>query len=214
MKKPSHLVSAITRRALTPLIPARKMLAFEVLLEWLRGEQDIYQKTFLTFCGSTGTAIDIGANIGLFTYHLAKRFKQVHAFEANAEITYWMEKYNPGNIHIHHCGLSSKSGTATLHIPITKGQLLYGWSTFHEENLPKDADKFTEKVCPLAPLDDFAIEGVGFIKIDVEGHELEVLKGAAHTIATSRPIVLVEVRTAHEKTVDAWFQALNCGGTA
>ena len=59
----------------------------------------------------------------------------------------------------------------------------------------------------LRPLDDFGITGVDFIKIDVEGHEVEVLKGAAQTIEQSRPVVLTEVKGEHLETVSAWFRA-------
>jgi hypothetical protein len=47
------------------------------------------------------------------------------------------------------------------------------------------------------------------MKIDVEGHEMEVLKGAAKTIAGSRPVILIEVRTMNEVEVDDWFMALD-----
>lgn len=44
-------------------------------------------------------------------------------------------------------------------------------------------------------MDKFNIERVALIKIDVEGHEIEVLKGGANTLRRSRPIVLVEIKS-------------------
>jgi hypothetical protein len=46
---------------------------------------------------------------------------------------------------------------------------------------------------PVAPLDAFDLRDVSFIKIDVEGHELEVLRGARGTIKREAPNVLIEV---------------------
>jgi len=61
----------------------------------------------------------------------------------------------------------------------------------------------------VRPLDDFGITGVDFIKIDVEGREIEVLKGGAKTVEGSRPIVLIEVKDDHLQSVNAWFLARN-----
>ena len=48
-------------------------------------------------------------------------------------------------------------------------------------------------------LDDFALQDVGFVKIDVEGHEFPVLQGAATLIDTERPTVLVEIELRPDK---------------
>ena len=51
---------------------------------------------------------------------------------------------------------------------------------------------------PTKRLDDFAFGPIGFIKIDVEGHELSVLEGGAGVISRERPTVLVEVEERHK----------------
>ena len=45
---------------------------------------------------------------------------------------------------------------------------------------------------PLGKLDDFKLEGIDFIKIDVEGFELSVLQGAEATLRANQPIIIVE----------------------
>lgn len=55
--------------------------------------------------------------------------------------------------------------------------------------------KIIEKDVQVKRLDDFGIADVDFIKIDVEGHELEVLKGGAATIERYRPVLLMEVHS-------------------
>jgi hypothetical protein len=47
------------------------------------------------------------------------------------------------------------------------------------------------------PLDYYGLEDVGFLKIDVEGHELAVLRGATETISRSYPSILVEAEDRH-----------------
>jgi len=48
-------------------------------------------------------------------------------------------------------------------------------------------------------LDEYSFRNVGFLKIDVEGHELAVLRGASDTIYRARPNVLVEVEEQHRR---------------
>jgi hypothetical protein len=50
-----------------------------------------------------------------------------------------------------------------------------------------------------ATLDSFKLEGVSLIKIDVEGHEDEVLSGATDTIANCRPVLVVEIEARHRR---------------
>jgi FkbM family methyltransferase len=180
------------------------MLPFLFWLHRTSTDYDPYLAHLDQFCESAGTAVDIGANRGFYTYSLSKRFQHVHAFEINDEITSWIKQYNPGNIELVNCGLSSMAGTAKLHLPVTRGLALVGYGTLHRNILP-EADAYVEKECRIALLDDFGIADVDFMKIDVEGHEMEVLKGAVKTIEQSRPIILIEVRTVNERTVGAWF---------
>jgi FkbM family methyltransferase len=184
------------------------MLPFMFWLNRMGTGYDPYLAHLDQFCRSEGTAVDIGANVGFYTYPLSRRCRSVYAFEINDEITGWIKQYNPGNIELVNCGLSSTTGTTRLHLPVTHGLTLVGYGTLHRDILP-EADAYVEKECRIALLDDFGITGVDFMKIDVEGHELEVLKGAFKTIEQSRPIVLIEVRTINERTVDAWFLALD-----
>ena len=50
---------------------------------------------------------------------------------------------------------------------------------------------------PVKRLDDQHLDNVGLIKIDVEGHELAVLHGAADTLTRNRPAVVVEAEERH-----------------
>ena len=58
------------------------------------------------------TAVDVGANEGLFSYVMSKQFSKVYSFEINDGISKELSAYNPGNIEIINKGLSSQTGTA------------------------------------------------------------------------------------------------------
>lgn len=208
MRSLKSIAASAARRVLSPLVPARKMLPFTFLLHRIEGSCEPELENLDQFIARTETAIDIGANIGLYTYALSKRFNRVYSFEINDGITDLISKYNPGNIELIHCGLSSAAGPARFYIPIARGLTLTGWASLNRDNL-SGAEKLIEKDVELKRLDDFAIADAGFIKIDVEGHEVEVLKGAAETIQRSRPVVLVELKKEHVQEITAWFLELD-----
>lgn len=109
-------------------------------------------------------------------------------------------------------------GELELRIPIVDGVPYTGWGTTHRQNrlssLPPHAIRSIRVEC--ATLDSFSLEKVGFIKIDVEGSELDVLNGAIETVHTWRPIVLVEAEDRHRpaalQTVARFFSSLHYDG--
>ena len=68
-----------------------------------------------------------------------------------------------------------------------------GWASLEPGNCP-DATHHLERQIELTTLDAFQLERVDLIKIDVEGHEFEVLQGACRTIAASRPTLIIEIK--------------------
>ncbi len=205
MKTPRQFAEAVARHLLSPFVPSRKTLPFQYWLHMLGGPcgPELTEIERL-YCGK-GIALDIGANIGLFTYRLSKSFRQVYSFEINPDLAAPILQYNPGNIALYSCGLSSASGSAKLYIPIAHGMAQEGWASLYRENLP-EAQSFVEKDVEVKPLDEFGLTHVDFIKIDVEGHEIEVVKGGATTIEQSRPVLLIEVKDQNLPALNAWFE--------
>ena len=82
-----------------------------------------------------------------------------------------------------------------LRVPVVNGVSYRGWGTIEDQNvfseLPlHDVEEFEVRtVCP----DLMALGDVGLIKIDVEGHELDVLAGISGLLAKCRPNVLIEI---------------------
>lgn len=140
------------------------------------------------------TFIDVGANIGYYTTRYASHFARTLAIEASP-ITFDILKGNialtrsPNVIPV--CaGASDRSGVLPLNMR-TDG--IMGWSSFGTSS---PGQTFSIDV-PLMTLDEIVGEhlagyAVSVIKIDVEGHEAKVLRGARSTLARSKPVVLYE----------------------
>ena len=155
-----------------------------------------------------GLAIDAGANAGLYSYALSRVCAKVHAFEILPQHCRSLEQFDAPNIQIHTIGLSNRHGEATVFTPVhPSGAVLMGWASLEKGNCP-NAEQHLEEVVRVRPLDSFEFENCAFLKIDVEGHELEVLEGAAKTISRTRPRILVEVRKKNEASVEAFLRNL------
>lgn len=140
-------------------------------------------------------AVDIGANRGLYTYFLSGFCKKVVSFEPQpwcfAKIATYAT-YAKQNITAHNVGLSSAAGSLDLYIPRdSDGAILDGLASFRHTN---NSDRLE---VPVKRLDDYALAEVDFIKIDVEGHEYEVLDGAKETILGNKPVLLIEIEQRH-----------------
>lgn len=136
-------------------------------------------------------ALDIGANLGIYTYALYRMGMKVHAFEPQpaccAVINAWAEPKS--SITVHNTGVGSAPGELVLHIPVVGGVPVPTRASFQEF----DGKKSIQLHVPVIDLDSTSIADIAFIKIDVEGFELQVLQGALGLLARSRPILLVEI---------------------
>jgi FkbM family methyltransferase len=137
-------------------------------------------------------AIDVGANDGIYAYHLSRYADSVVAFEPNPRYDRAL-RFLPRNVTVRVEALSSAPGTLPLHIPATDTGESEGWATLETTHLPlaRSID------VPVRRLDDLELGRVGFIKIDVEGHEMAVLAGADATIRRDRPTLLIEAEDEH-----------------
>ena len=103
----------------------------------------------------------------------------------------------PRNVVLHRAAASDRSGTACLRIPYRGNVALHGTATIEAKNELGGTTHTRDLDCKLVTLDQVIEEPVGFIKIDVEGHELAVLKGAVRLLQRCQPIVLIESERRH-----------------
>ena len=81
------------------------------------------------------------------------------------------------------------------------GISMTGLATIQKRNDLKDISEINELTVSVKPFDDLWCHDnmgkLGFVKIDVEGYEYEVLKGMARTLVDERPMLLVEIENRH-----------------
>ena len=103
------------------------------------------------------------------------------------------------NVTIVPAGLGERAGAATLSVPLKpSGSVGFGLSHFGEDD--RGWPVISETVS-LTTLDDFAAQArlarLDFVKADIEGWELHMLRGAARVLARHRPALLLEVADCH-----------------
>ena len=166
-------------------------------------------KLIKEFVVSGTDGLDIGVYQGIYSYEISKYAKTVHAFEFNPIIFSFLNRniYKIiKNIKLYNFGLSNKEEKTTLRIPI-RNKLAkeenyeeffeMGRATIHDKNEFNEFKTFSVNV---KKLDNFQFENpISFIKIDVEGHEVEVIEGAIATINRNKPILLVEIEERYSK---------------
>ncbi|MEA2938078.1 MAG: hypothetical protein QOC56_1582, partial [Alphaproteobacteria bacterium] len=137
------------------------------------------------------TALDIGANSGYYSYALAKLAGRVEAFEPHPELARFVRRKLGSAVTVHEVALSNRQGTATLYIP----QIKDGIDVHYNSSIKKvySYAKCIELQVRVMTLDEFGFDDVGFIKIDVEGSDMDVIEGGQKTIAANRPTMLVEI---------------------
>ena len=139
--------------------------------------------------------VDVGAHCGLYTRKLARLSSKVHAFEPAHRMADLLRRTSASNVSVHEIALSDQTGNAELFVPQGDQDLVYDLASLE----PKLGSK--EKVVsinvPTVRLDAIVHQDVAFVKIDVEGHELNVLNGAVELLEHSQPVFLVEAEDRH-----------------
>lgn len=134
---------------------------------------------------------DVGANVGTYTQmvlDIVDRQSIIHCFEPS-RATYQTLKNNvaQSGVHIHNLGLSNNAGELPLFTDADQS----GMTSVYERDLHHINVSFTQhEMATFSTVDSFSakhrIESIDLLKIDVEGHELAVLKGANQMISEGR----------------------------
>ena len=127
------------------------------------------------------TALDIGANVGLWSRDLVKHFEQVIAFEPVLMFRECLQRnVTASNLTVQSVALGDTEGQVNM--IITEGNTGHT----HVDPASKGGDT------TIIKLDSLDLQNVDYIKIDCEGFEYRVLQGAKQTIKRCRPVVVIE----------------------
>lgn len=178
------------------LLPGPLQVPLKFYVDHWRGYHEPETALLRYLVNSGDRAIDVGGNRGAYAYRLYRLGAKVDVFEPNPACFKVLQAWarHRGSVMVHPVGLSDHQGCIELQIPIDD------FGIEHDASASMEPHVFTRaraQVVALRTLDSFRLEGVRFLKIDVEGHESKVLKGAAALLATSRPAVLVEIEQRH-----------------
>ncbi|MBS0624637.1 MAG: FkbM family methyltransferase [Verrucomicrobia bacterium] len=152
--------------------------------------EEFMAEHFQRYIRPGSVAIDIGAHIGTHTITMSRCAGPdgyILAFEPQPKISreLFMNLLlnRITNVKLYPIAIGAETGTIELRplTPKNEGGTCLGGS------------RTTGQYVPLRPLDDFHLTNVSLIKADIEGMELDFLKGAKQTILNNRPVILIEI---------------------
>lgn len=167
-------------------------------------------------------AIDCGANIGVFTIEWARLMRgwgEIIAFEAQERVYYALA----GNVAINNCfnarvvwaAVGAQSGSIGVPIPNYLKPSSFGSleirKTENTEFIGQAIDYSPEKLqqTRMTTLDELNLQRLDFIKIDIEGMEMDALTGARETLKRTRPQLIIEKIKSDEAALKHFLSALD-----
>lgn len=175
---------------------------------WANGryyEEDMVRFIKENYSEKGGTFVDIGSSIGNYTMVFSQLADVVYSFEP-ITTTYFHQALNLlinkiDNVHMYNIGLGNECGLTNMWIDdLSKAS---GGGVIQEDG---------EYVINITKLDLFNIEDVRVMKIDIEGHEIEAMKGAVETIKKCKPDLFIECSTeTFRQQVTSFLQSLDLG---
>ncbi|MEY2925059.1 MAG: hypothetical protein RLZZ337_1607, partial [Bacteroidota bacterium] len=161
-------------------------------LKWDKNENDFFH--FLTLIQPNSIVLDIGANLGLMSYHLAKNNNRVIAFEPMPDnlktIKGVKSKYKLTQLEILPLALGNETKKINLVLPVVEGVKKQGLSHVVDSKMTEfNEGKLFEAQCyKLDELEQTQDLKIDAIKIDVENFEYEVFLGAEQILKKNKPI--------------------------
>lgn len=158
--------------------------------EFARAESDLISEYLAV---GNGGLVDVGANIGAVCLPVAKRHpdRPVLAIEAHRGLAQILSANAFGNrLHnVQVLNAAAGSGRGIIDFPSAPLNAAGNFGTL----AVSQATGETAQATLMLPLDELVPSDTAFIKIDVEGFEAEVLKGADGTLAETKPVWLIEI---------------------
>jgi FkbM family methyltransferase len=159
--------------------------------EYSRGEIDLFER----WVRPGNAVVEVGANIGSFSVEFSRMVGAeggVLVFEPQ-RLVFQLLCANLAlqqctNVHAQQMALGAEHGSAKIPVVNPRATANFGGISV----LGEETGDLAFEVVPLEPLDRWQMAACHFMKVDVEGMELEVLKGSQQTLARCRPVLYVE----------------------
>ncbi|GGG60299.1 FkbM family methyltransferase [Epilithonimonas arachidiradicis] len=146
--------------------------------------------------------MDVGANVGAYLFTLENHLKpeNIFAFEPNQQLFKRLGRLFP-KVNLFSVALSDISTIAEFKIPVINGEKIHTRGTLQTSIKEKNEEKTILQKVVVEPLDELSLnlKKLDFIKIDVEGNEMQTLRGARKTIEKYKPILMVEMEQRHHQ---------------
>lgn len=154
---------------------------------------------FVDLLKHPATILDIGANLGIMTVHLGKKFPaaMIHAIEPipdNLAVLYAnIRRYRLKNVEVHELAVGDEEKTVKMVLPVQGKTRMQGLSHVKHESITEwnEGDEFEVQCTKLDTL--FPQEQVDAIKLDVENFEFFALRGGIEIIQRTHPVIYAEL---------------------
>jgi FkbM family methyltransferase len=168
-----------------------------------KGGGPVYQQSVrqqsIDLTPNRALALDIGANVGLWSRDLAEAFAQVIAFEPVSDFRDCLVKNVPAtNLEVRGCALGEEDTSINM--------IITAENTGHSH---VDTSTMGHGTTPMYRLDSLELPKIDYIKIDCEGYENTILRGARETIMRDQPVMVVEHKRHKDVGHDDVDQALD-----
>jgi FkbM family methyltransferase len=155
-----------------------------------------------------GTICDVGAHDGLLTVPLARLpGSRVLAFEPlprafarlRAAVAGAFGGAEPPHVVLHPEALGDRFGEVALSLPVLDGVPQEQWASTAKDYAAYEGARLSIErlVVPMRPLDSLGLADLTHLKVDAEGYEYEVVRGAAETLRRCRPVCTLEIEERH-----------------
>lgn len=138
-------------------------------------------KVAMQHVSKTGTAIDVGAHIGIFSRRMSQNFTLVHSFEPDAHnYACLVRNVQSWSVRATYGAAGAQRGMGNVRVDAVANTGARGF------------EATTAGSVPMYAIDEFKYDGLGLVKIDTEGYEHRVLVGALETLKRHKPVLIIE----------------------